>query len=647
MPKPIENLTGPDAVAFEAAIQPFVENILVEVGVAKSADLAGNAAENGTALLGVETGGTLAQYIAKKTLLSQYADRTGAADAGPGLLNAIAAAPYIYAYATPQKVVFVDPGEYSFNTEVTISTSVTLVTMGGVFKPNRGRTGGRVFNITAPYFRTEGIQWDGGSAQPANATGNTWVIRVNNASSIVEINGGKFYRCNATDGNIADTGAKNLLVTHAIYIDQADIVKVHGVNFDTISGTAVFANNCNECDTDNCIFNNVQWYNWNLAKGVRKSRIANSRFLCNHPNGVYWGGAVQTVNDFGNERCGHVTVENNYFTGLFSYGGVIRLQSVDGCTVRDNVFGPMDLGAWSFGTGTITCIRVLTRGGVSGISASEPSRNVVIENNRALSGCAGATQRHFIYLSNEWDGGSRNAASRFRIIGNMCRSPNVSNFFWTGLYMHGLDGGLENIEIDGNDFEVMTMSGGVGAIGFAANSSNGAIRNVIFGWNRLADIAAPASSFQIGIFIQAFVDNVRFKTKCRIENFFYGIRTSSGAGPTLEFLDDQDFSGCTTNTLFNAAALPSRYGKPLYGTVTYDPPSIAAGASTFTDVAVTGAALGDTVDVGFSLDGAGVIFRGYVRVANSIRVYLTNLTAGAVDLASGTLSVTVRKRGTT
>jgi hypothetical protein len=59
---------------------------------------------------------------------------------------------------------------------------------------------------------------------------------------------------------------------------------------------------------------------------------------------------------------------------------------------------------------------------------------------------------------------------------------------------------------------------------------------------------------------------------------------------------------------------------------------------------VTGAALGDHVlSVAMSLDIAGVILDGYVSAANTVTVTLHNESGGAVDLASGTLSVLVAK----
>lgn len=73
------------------------------------------------------------------------------------------------------------------------------------------------------------------------------------------------------------------------------------------------------------------------------------------------------------------------------------------------------------------------------------------------------------------------------------------------------------------------------------------------------------------------------------------------------------------------------------GSATWDPASIAAGASATTDVSVTGAALGDQAFASFSLALGGLILTSAVQSANTIRVTLSNPTGGAIDLASGTV----------
>lgn len=87
------------------------------------------------------------------------------------------------------------------------------------------------------------------------------------------------------------------------------------------------------------------------------------------------------------------------------------------------------------------------------------------------------------------------------------------------------------------------------------------------------------------------------------------------------------------------------------GSATYDPPSIAAGAMVTTTVSVPWARVRDQVIVTFSNLLQGIQLRGYVSTAFTtlagigvVTVQFSNPTAGAIDLASGTLNVTLVDR---
>jgi hypothetical protein len=82
----------------------------------------------------------------------------------------------------------------------------------------------------------------------------------------------------------------------------------------------------------------------------------------------------------------------------------------------------------------------------------------------------------------------------------------------------------------------------------------------------------------------------------------------------------------------------------LYGSVTYDAPSVAAGASTTTTVTVTGAAVGDIANADFGSSIHPLAKNAWVSAVNTVTVELSNLTAGAVDLGSKTLKVEVVKQ---
>lgn len=82
-------------------------------------------------------------------------------------------------------------------------------------------------------------------------------------------------------------------------------------------------------------------------------------------------------------------------------------------------------------------------------------------------------------------------------------------------------------------------------------------------------------------------------------------------------------------------------GVGLFGSATYDAPSIAASGTTTTTVTVTGAALGDQARVTFGVDLGGLVMTAYVSAVDTVTVVLFNPTAGAIDLDSTTVTAEV------
>jgi len=93
----------------------------------------------------------------------------------------------------------------------------------------------------------------------------------------------------------------------------------------------------------------------------------------------------------------------------------------------------------------------------------------------------------------------------------------------------------------------------------------------------------------------------------------------------------------------NCSTLTAQYSRDFSASTTYDPPNLTAGTGATTTVALTGAAIGDYVLPSFSLDLQGITLTGYVSAAGTVSVRFQNGTAGAIDLASGTLKVKVIK----
>lgn len=100
--------------------------------------------------------------------------------------------------------------------------------------------------------------------------------------------------------------------------------------------------------------------------------------------------------------------------------------------------------------------------------------------------------------------------------------------------------------------------------------------------------------------------------------------------------------GCATPTTGANAFVVGAGAGPLNGIKSaFDMPSCASGGRQATTLTVTGAALGDFVEVSCSIDLAGLVLSGYVNAADTVTIQVTNNTGGAVDLAAADYRVCV------
>ena len=82
----------------------------------------------------------------------------------------------------------------------------------------------------------------------------------------------------------------------------------------------------------------------------------------------------------------------------------------------------------------------------------------------------------------------------------------------------------------------------------------------------------------------------------------------------------------------------------LTGSVVWNPAELVDGTGeTSAAITVTGAAFGDTVQVGNPYDLQGITCNGYVDAADSVKIRLQNETTGTINLAEGTWTVRVIK----
>ena len=83
----------------------------------------------------------------------------------------------------------------------------------------------------------------------------------------------------------------------------------------------------------------------------------------------------------------------------------------------------------------------------------------------------------------------------------------------------------------------------------------------------------------------------------------------------------------------------------LEGSLVWDPGNLVDGAGeTSSGITVTGAAFGDFVDVAAPYDLQGLTATAYVSASNTVKIRVQNESGGAVNLASGTWRVRIRRQ---
>lgn len=90
-----------------------------------------------------------------------------------------------------------------------------------------------------------------------------------------------------------------------------------------------------------------------------------------------------------------------------------------------------------------------------------------------------------------------------------------------------------------------------------------------------------------------------------------------------------------------ASAITAAFPPPLTSSTTWDPANLLTLTQDTKVIAVSGAALGMSVQPSFSNSIQGMTLTAFVDSANSVTAVLFNSTAGTLNLASGTLKVRV------
>lgn len=209
-----------------------------------------------------------------------------------------------------------------------------------------------------------------------------------------------------------------------------------------------------------------------------------------------------------------------------------------------------------------------------------------------------------------------------------------------------IDNSSEDLVVAGNE---MSGAGIHGAISAVQNNANHPVRglkirdNIFrnFGSSGVVVLSTVSTSqfYDLEIVGNHFVDHQTTPTQTGIAiliddagNYFLG---TTRIGPNFYDANITTKISTTGGGDFTPLMLWDRGG----AVKTWDPASVAAaGLHAAETITVTGAKLGHQVRLAFSLDLQGLVLYGNVSAADTVKAYLYNPTAGAINLGSGTLS---------
>ena len=403
--------------------------------------------------------------------------------------------------------------------------------------PDLGTTGGKALSFETNDVHVENVG--------QNGNGLVYTLTANQygffgGDGTTKFKNHKYLNNRVENLNNSDglTGTNNLIVSHALYVDNVDNVTIKSNELTSTTGAAIFVRDITnlECTHNDCTDN--VWYPIHVAGGLFTFNIDYNRIIANIAQGVFYGGGIDMMNQHSPKeaRSKGGTISFNHFEGNYSYGGIMRILSCEDTVIEGNTGENLAVGSINTGL-ELTAIRIGTRG-VSAGDENGPVKNMTVKYNKFE--CPDGTGIHRgVYVGNQFQV-ARVFATGIRVFGNEMRKNDSGDGFSRAYIFHGFEGGLEDIWLEDNYGEVDVQSGQPvdGAIGFVATNAQGKIERVTVGGNRIVNLTAPVGSTQTGLAIGQFVDRVTASKPNKLDNFWYSVRTFTNSGPTLEYLND-------------------------------------------------------------------------------------------------------------
>jgi hypothetical protein len=182
-------------------------------------------------------------------------------------------------------------------------------------------------------------------------------------------------------------------------------------------------------------------------------------------------------------------------------------------------------------------------------------------------------------------------------------------------------------------------SGSTGGMGLLWKTSFGAD---VTGGAYLTEKMRLTPEGQLGIGITSVTANLHLKAGTATAGTA-PLKFTAGTNLTTPENGAVEYDG--TNYYATAGGVRYQLAKVLSTTTTWDVPSTSAGSINYTDVTVTGAASGDAVILGLptTIPIGGARFFAVVISANTVRIYFENYSAGTLDPASASYTVSINK----
>jgi hypothetical protein len=518
----------------------------------------------------------------------------------------------------------IDGGGYTYRVTSEITVSVPCTFLGGgntTIIPAIGLSGSKLFAFETDDVIVDGLIVDGTGLTFVPSTQNKYAFFGGDGTTKYnnhQYTNNRIINWSYSDGN---TGAANLLTSHCIYVDNVDNVTVQHNVADTAAGAFFFGRDITGLTITYNKALDCIWYPIHLVGGCFDFEIGwNVIDASGIPGGIYWGGGIDLMSQHSplEVRNKQGYVHDNYLTGYFSYGAAMRISSIDDLVVERNLVEDWDAGSNAV-VSPLSGIRLNTRG--TGVGAENgPCQNVTIRNN-TIRAPTTAGLHLAIYASNEFQS-ARTPARGLRIYDNEIESTDGSVGFAHAVVVHGNEGGWEDVYIENNTATTLTAAGsvGTGAISLLASSADGMVEFVYIGGNNMRDLGTPAGSGQVGIGLGAYVNQVIGTEPNRLQDYFYGVRTSTNCGVDIRGFYSQDFIECTNPGLFVTA--------------TANPSSLNDGDGETIAITTNGMDLGVPVLTSFAEDLQGVTVTPYVSAANTVSLRFQNESGGVVNLGS-------------